>query len=84
MMIIEAVDQGLYSHQMGGFSVEKAAELFDIPNDYQPISVTAIGYMGNPDQLPDDMQKDELEERKRMDLNEIVFSDKFGSASEYI
>lgn len=78
MMVTEAVNQGLFAHQMGGFSAEKAAELFDIPDDFQPISVTAIGHYGNVEELPIDMQKSEIEERKRRSLNDTVFSSKFG------
>ena len=78
MMVTEAVNQGMIAHQMSGFSAEKATELFDIPEDYQPISVTAIGYLGDPDQLPEDMRKSELEDRKRKPLAETVFSGKFG------
>ncbi len=78
MMVTEVVNQGLFAHQMSGFDAEKATELFDIPDDYQAISVTAIGYYGDADNLPVDMQKSEKEERKRKLLKETVFSGKFG------
>ena len=78
MMVTEAVNQGLIAHQMGGFSAEKGIELFDIPADFTPVSVTAIGYMGDPELLPDDMKKSEFEERKRRDMSELVFSNQFG------
>ena len=81
MMIAEAVNQGLIGHQMGGFSAEKAIQLFDIPEDYQPISVSAFGYYGDPVLLPEDMQKSEFEDRQRRPLTETVFSEKFGRAS---
>ena len=84
MMITEVVNQGLYSHQMSGFSAAKAAELLDIPDDYLPISVTAIGYYGNPEQLPEDMRESEFEERKRLPLSETVFSGKFGRSSDVV
>jgi len=82
MMVIEVVNQGLIAHQMSGFSPEKARELLDIPGDYQPISVTAFGYYGDPELLPDGMKESELEERKRRPLDESVFSGKFGEVSE--
>lgn len=84
MMVTEAVNQGLFSHQMSGFDAEKAAELFDIPDDYQAISVTAVGYYGNAEDLPEDMYKSEMEERKRKSLKELVFSGKFGEQSEWV
>lgn len=80
-LIIEAVNQGLVAHQMGGFHAEKISELFGIPEDFLPISVTAIGYQGDPMQLPEDMIKPEFRERERRTLNEQVFSVKFESLS---
>ena len=84
MMVIEAVNQGLYGHQMSGFDAEKASALFDIPDDYQPISVTAFGYYGNAEELPEDMYKSEMEDRKRLPLKETVFSGKFGVSSDLV
>lgn len=81
MMVTEAVNQGLISHQMGGISQEKAIQLFDIPEDYEPISVTAFGYYGDPKQLPEDMYESEIEERRRRPLDKTVFSGKFGESS---
>lgn len=84
MMVTEAVNQGLIGHQMGGYSATKAIELFEIPEDYQPISVSAFGYSGDPDLLPEDMRKSEFEERQRRPLNETVFSGKFGNTSSLL
>ena len=53
---------------------------FNIPDDYHPVSVTAVGYYGNADELPTDMHESEFEERKRRPLDEMVFSGSFGKA----
>jgi len=81
---IEALNQGLFVHQMGGFSWEKAVDLFDIPETFQPLTVIGAGYIGNPDMLPEKLKQRELLERKRKDLKEIIFSGKFGNASPII
>jgi hypothetical protein len=81
-MIIEAVNQELVAHQMGGFHAEELIELLSIPEDFKPISVTAIGYQGDPGKLPSDLYKSEFRERERRSLNEQVFSGKFGVKSE--
>lgn len=78
MMVTEAVNRGLISHQMGGFDPEKVIKFLDIPEDFEPICITAFGYPGNPGLLPEDMYKPEMEERKRRPINETVFSGKFG------
>jgi nitroreductase len=76
-MLVEAVNQGLISHEMSGFDAEAAARLLAIPENYQAVSVTAIGYYGDATLLPEDMQQSEKEERKRRSLNETVFSSNF-------
>jgi nitroreductase len=81
MMVTEAVNQGLIGHQMGGFNREKAIKLFQIPDGYRPMSVTAIGYYGNASLLPEDMYNSEIEDRKRFPLNDLVFSGSFGNYS---
>ena len=77
-MALEAVHQGLFGHQMTGFDGKKAAELFNIPEGYKVVSVTAFGYYGNPDDIPADIAKQETNERSRNELKEMVFSTTFG------
>lgn len=81
---IEAMNQGLHVHQMGGFSVEKARELFDIPENCQPLTIIAAGYLGDPDSLPEKLKQRELQDRSRKELGEIVFSGKFGVSAQLI
>ncbi len=74
----------LYVHQMGGFDQEKAREIFMIPDNYEPVTVLAVGYKGDPDLLPENLKIREISERKRKDLSEIVFSEKFGETSNLV
>ncbi|MFZ4521734.1 MAG: nitroreductase family protein [Bacteroidales bacterium] len=83
-LTIEAMNQGLHCHQMGGFSVEKARELFDITEDYQPLTVIAIGYIGDPESLPEKLKQREIQQRSRKQLSEMVFSGKFGDPASFI
>lgn len=48
---LEAQRRGLITHGMGGFCVEKAREVFNIPEQYEIITVIAVGYYGSKDQL---------------------------------
>ncbi len=77
-MALEAVHQGLFGHQMTGFDGKKATELFNIPEGYKAVSVTAFGYYGNPDDIPSEIAKQETNERSRNELKEMVFSTTFG------
>ncbi len=80
-MAIEAVNQGLFSHQMSGFDAEKARELFQIPEDYQAISVIAVGYYKENTELPQDMLDGEASSRVRKTFEELVFDNTFGNTS---
>jgi len=55
--------------------------LFEIPEDYHPLTAIAIGYPGDPGILPDRQKERELAERKRRDPDEFVYSEKFGKSS---
>jgi nitroreductase len=76
--VLEAVNQGLVSHQMSGFDAEKAAEVFQLGDDFVCVSVTAIGHLDKPDALPEDLMKIELQNRFRKPLEELVFTDQLG------
>jgi hypothetical protein len=55
---------GLFVHQMAGFDVQKAIDMFKLPEHVQPMAVIAIGYPGDPSNLPDDLRESELKERR--------------------
>ena len=83
-MSFQAMEEGLFVHQMSGFDALKAAELFAFPDDVQAVSVTALGYIGDPAMLHPRMQKSELADRERKEMDTFVFSDEFGRVSEII
>jgi nitroreductase len=65
----------LHSHSMAGFDHDKAQAAFAIPDDFETVAVTAVGYLGDPDSLPEGPRKSELSPRQRKDLKEFVFSE---------
>ena len=69
---------------MGGFDQHKARDIFKIPANYDPVTVLAVGYKGNLELLPENLKVRELSERKRKDLSDIVFSEKFGKTTNLI
>jgi nitroreductase len=71
---LQAAALGLRTHSMAGFDHEKARALFAIPDEYEPVAVTALGYAGDPSTLPESLRKTEEAPRQRKDLKEIVFS----------
>jgi len=83
-LTFQAMEEGLHVHQMSGFDALKAAELFALPEDVRAISITAVGYIGDPALLHPRMQKSELAERERKEMDTFAFSDEFGRLSEII
>jgi len=75
LLSLQATANGLHTHSMAGFDAEQARASFAIPSDYDIGAVTALGYFGDPESLPDQMQKTEVAPRQRKLLEEFVFSD---------
>ncbi len=76
-LLVQATDMGLYVHQMGGFDKEMARKNLDIPDGYDPVAMIAVGYRGNAEDLPADLQKREKTERTRKELNDFVFKSRW-------
>jgi nitroreductase len=74
-LAIQATADGLHTHSMAGFDPEQVRASFAIPSDYDIGAVTAIGYFGDPDSLPEHLHKMEISPRQRKPLEEFVFSD---------
>lgn len=80
-LTVQASAHGLAVHQMGGFHADKARETFEIPEGYEPVAAIALGYVGDPHTLPEDLRTRELAPRTRKPLNEFVFGDTWGQAA---
>jgi len=72
-MSLEAVHQGLVAHQMSGFDAKAAASALKIDDEYLPVSVTAIGFEGSVEDLPEDLAALETKTRERKTIDEILF-----------
>jgi nitroreductase len=70
---VQASVLGLSVHQMAGFDRTKAAEVFKLPEGYDPVTVIAIGYLGDPYILPEGIREREKAPRIRKPLSEFVF-----------
>ncbi len=77
---LQAEAEGLRSHQMGGFGKSKARELFDIPEDFDPMVMSAIGYQDEPEELRPNFADMEKQPRERKHLSELVFTESFGNS----
>ena len=80
-LILQATWDGLFVHPMAGFSREKAREVFGIPEGFEPLTALAIGYYGDPDELPEDLKEREQAPRQRRPLEQSLFSGSWGQPS---
>lgn len=80
----QAMQEGLFMHQMGGLDTDKAARLFNVPESFKVLTAFAIGHKGDPDLLEPDFEKMEKGERSRLELKEILFDEKFGNTSQLL
>jgi nitroreductase len=78
-MFLESFNQGLIMHEMGGFDVQKAREVFNIPESYEVGIMIAIGYQDTHEVLPSRLREKALSPRIRKPLSEIVFIEEIGN-----
>jgi len=77
-LVLEATARGLAVHQMIGILPDKVRELYSIPEGYEPLTAVAIGYAGDPADLPEELRARDGARRPRKPLKEFVFSGKWG------
>lgn len=83
-LTIQATALGLFVHLMAGFDAEEARKLFAIPETHEPVCVLAVGYFGNFEALPPDLQQRELAPRHRRPFKDFVFAGQWGRPSNLI
>ena len=70
---LQAATLGLYTHGMGAFDHGRLSEAFAVPEDFEPVSCWALGYLGDPESLPENFKASERLPRVRKPLGEVVF-----------
>ncbi len=80
-LAIQATALDLHLHLMGGFSPDKARSNFAIPDDYDAVTMFALGYLGDPSYLSERQQESERAARTRRPLQEFVFSNRWGESA---
>ncbi|HMG74581.1 MAG TPA: nitroreductase family protein [Pyrinomonadaceae bacterium] len=83
-LMTQAMALDLFVHQMAGFSPEKVAELYKIPDEFEPVAAIAIGYGGEVEDLPESLRERELGPRSRKPIQEFVFEGRWGQASPLV
>lgn len=72
-LAIQATELGVIVHQMGGFNSAAARNTFGIPDGFEPVALTAIGYPGSKESLPESLRQKDDAPRVRKPVEEFVF-----------
>ena len=84
MLSLQAMHEGIYTHQMGGFDAVAVATSLEIPDEYKVLVVFTLGYRGDENILPPNLQKLELSPRTRRPIGESVFTGSFGHKADFL
>ena len=82
-LTVQATALGLYVHQMAGFHVDKARETYGLPATVEPVAAIALGYLGDPSTLPEDLREREMTLSSRKPIGEFVFTGAWGRGAEW-
>ncbi|MFM6973848.1 MAG: nitroreductase family protein [Agromyces sp.] len=72
-LVAQANRDGLHARQMGGVDGEAILNAFGLDTSrYRVMTVVALGYLGDAEELPEPLRERELAPRQRKALDEIV------------
>jgi len=83
-LTFQATAMDLYVHQMAGIHKDVARETYDVPDDFEPMTGLAVGYLGDPAILNESQQSAERSSRSRKSLDAIVFGDNWAEPSDIV
>ncbi len=73
-LLLEAIQNNIYGHLMGGFDMAKTIQDFNINTEvYEVVAFMALGYLGDPQSLAEPNRTKELSPRTRKKLVDFVF-----------
>ena len=65
-LALQARTMGLYAHAMAGFSRKRALRILGVsPDEFTPVVAVAVGELGSPDALPEDLREQETPNDRR-------------------
>lgn len=72
---VQAHASGLHTHQMGGFHRDAIAAAFGLGDDVLPLTVMAVGALGDIDAAPETVRERELAPRTRRPVADSILVD---------
>jgi nitroreductase len=72
-LLLQALALDVYVHQMEGYSIEKVKEYFRLGDDIEPVTMMAVGYLGDGSSLTPELLRKDEERMPRKSITEFVF-----------
>jgi nitroreductase len=79
-LAVEATSRGLVSHPMAGFDVDGARPAFDIPPQFRPLMVIAVGTLADYAEVSPEIAERDVLPRQRAPLSEVAYAGTWGQA----
>jgi hypothetical protein len=70
---LRAIELGLFIHQMAGFDPQHVRNSFAIGEEFQPITLIAMGEIGDLGEIPMEFWEREKDSSSRKDLDNFLF-----------
>ncbi|WP_206107807.1 nitroreductase family protein [Paludisphaera rhizosphaerae] len=83
-LALQAVALGLHAHQMIGIHPDRVRELYKVPEGVEPLTGIAVGYLGDINDLPENIRGRDTAAKPRKPLAEFVFGEAWGTTSPQI
>ncbi len=77
-LCLQAEAQGMMAHQMGGFDAGKVREIAGVPERFTLMAVISVGYPADPATFSPEVAERENATRKRRELGELCFKERWG------
>jgi len=79
---VQAQSLGLVSHHMGGFDAAALSGAVGAEDEWQALTVLAIGRPGDVAELPEALRERESAPRTRLPLSDLAFADAWGAPAD--
>jgi len=71
-LLLQAVHRDIYGHLMAGFDNEKLVELLELEENFSPVCMGALGYLGTANNLDESYKERDQRPRSRQDTSEFI------------
>lgn len=72
LLLVQGASMGIFGHQMGGFDMQSALKLLNLPPEFELACIIALGFLDIPDKLEEPFRTREITPRSRRPITDIL------------